>query len=138
MNTFAQPSVGFNRSSSDNVNEEDSSKQDETMPIVAQVLKNLCSVEHNQIHDLLEVTEVSQDNDSVDDCMPQTQLKLHGIKRKCGDIESQSFEQDTSLSSSYLKKIVAGTVSQDNLKALPPTKKLFEKLFSTSFGLDIQ
>ena len=52
MNTFAQPlsiegSVGFNMSSSDNANKEDSSKQDETTPIVAQVLKNLSSVEHN-------------------------------------------------------------------------------------------
>ena len=117
MNTFAQPlsnegSVGFNMSSSDNANKKYSSKQDETTPIVAEVLKSLSWVEHDQIHDVSEVTEVSQDYDNVDDCMPQTQLKSHGIKRKYGDIESQSFEQVTSLSLSYLdKKIVAGTIA---------------------------
>ena len=120
-------------SSSDNANKEDSSKQDETTPIVAQVLKNASSVEHNQIHNVSEVTEVSQDYDNVDDCMPQTQLKLHGIKRKYGDIQSQPFEQDTSLSLSDLnKKLVACTASQVNLKASTPTKKLFEKLFKDS------
>ena len=133
MNTFAQPlsiqgSVGFNMSSSDNANEEDSSKQDETTPIVAQVLKNLSSVEHDLIHDISKVTDESKDYDYVDDCMPQTKLKLHGIKRKYGDIQSQPFEQDTSLSLSDLnKKLVVGTVLQVNLKASTPTKKLFEK-----------
>ena len=96
MNTFAQPlsiegSVGFNMSSSDNS--------------IAEVVKNSSSVEHDQIHDVSEVSEVSQDYDNVDDFMPQTKLKSPGIKRKYGDIQLQPFEQDISLSLSDGNKI---------------------------------
>ena len=107
----------------DSVNSKDggSSEKDETSPIVAEVIHNSSSFEKNEVNDVSEFTGISQDGDDTEDCISQTELKLDSLKRKHRDIESQTSEEDTSLSS-----------ADHNKKALTPTKKLFKGIFKDS------
>ena len=118
MNTFVQAlstkrSVGFNISSSVvNVKEEDSSRQVETMPVVAQVLDTATTVDNNLIHDVTKFLAGSPDNDNVDDDMQNIKVKSHAIKRKYGEIQSHQTKHDTSSHSlEPIKKLLIDLVS---------------------------